>query len=115
MARARKAWPSLDYGEWKDTCRTLHLWTQVVGKVRLAQTPWLNHSWQTPLYVTPRGLTTGSISHGDRAFDLEFDFLEHVLRARTDAAQATLPLAPTSVAGFYARTMEMLDELEVPV
>src|SRR5437773_1392792 len=69
-------WPALSYAEWAQTYRTLHLWTQIVGKVRLSQTPWLNHSWQTPLYVTPRGLTTGAIFVGERVLDLEFDFID---------------------------------------
>jgi hypothetical protein len=110
-----EAWPALPYAEWEETCRTLHLWTQIVGKVRLAQTPWLNHSWQSPLYVTPRGLTTGAISHGRRALDLEFDFIDQVLRVRTDEEVATLPLEPVSVAEFHARVLETLKGLGVPV
>ena len=75
------AWPELPYAAWKDTYATLHLWTQIVGKIRLAQTPWLNHSWHVVLYVTPRGLTTSPIPYGNRTFELEFDFLDHKLRA----------------------------------
>jgi len=101
-------WPALAYADWVDTYRTLHLWTQVVGKVRLSLTPWQNHSWQTPLYVTPRGLSTGTVFHGRRAFDLEFDFADQVLRLRTDYAAATVPLTPMSVADFHARVMEAL-------
>jgi hypothetical protein len=89
-----EAWPPLPYAEWKDTCRTLHLWSQVVGKVRLTQTPWLNHSWQVPLYVSPRGLTTGLIPHGARALELEFDFIDETLRITTDGPVMEIPLAP---------------------
>ena len=114
-ARDDEAWPALPYGEWKDTCRTLHLWSQVVGKVRLAQTPWLNHSWQTPLYVAPRGLTTGVIPHGRRALELEFDFIDQVLRIETDGPVTSLPLEPMSVADFYGRVMAALEALGTPV
>src|SRR5271163_395855 len=72
-------WPSLYYAAWRDTRDTLHLWTQVVGKIRLGLTPWLNHSWHVPLYVTSRGLTTSPIAHGSENFEIEFDFLEQVL------------------------------------
>ena len=109
------AWPALPYAEWADTYRTLHLWTQMVGKVRLAQTPWLNHSWQTPLYLTPRGLTTGLIPHDERDFDLEFDFVDEVLRLRTDEVDAVLPLAPMPVSVFFHQVMGMLAEADVPV
>ncbi len=115
MASANEVWPSLVYGEWKDTCRTLHLMTQIVGKVRLAQTPWLNHSWQTPLYVTARGLTTGPIPHGRRAFDLEFDFADQGLHIRTAGPVASLPLAPTSISDFHAALLRTLEELGVQV
>ena len=74
-------WPELPLSAWKDTYATLHLWTQIVGKIRLAQTPWLNHSWHVVLYVSARGLTTSAIPYGDRSFQLDFDFLDHVLRA----------------------------------
>ena len=73
-------WPELSYPAGRETFATLHLWTQVIGKIRLAQTPWLNHSWHVPLYVTARGLTTSVIPHGARFFELEFDFNRHVLR-----------------------------------
>ena len=76
-------WPPLPYDAWKDTCSHLHLMTQIVGKVRLAQTPWVNHSWHVTLYVTPRGLTTGPIPHGNRIFDIDFDFIAHELHIRT--------------------------------
>jgi len=108
-------WPALPYGEWSGTCATLLLWSQIVGKVRLAQTPWLNHSWQVPLYLTPRGLTTGVIPHGARALDLEFDFVDQLLRLRTDGPSADLPLAPMPVADFYAQVMAALRALGTPV
>jgi Family of unknown function (DUF5996) len=72
-------WPSLDLDAWKDTCATLHLWTQIVGKVRLAQSPWVNHSWHVTLYVTARGLTTSPIPYGTRTFQIDFDFISHRL------------------------------------
>jgi len=110
-----ETWPALPYGEWRDTCRTLHLWTQVVGKVRLAQSPWLNHSWQTPLYVTARGLTTGPIPAGERTLDIEFDFIDQALRLRTDGPATALRLEPMSVAEFHGRVMEALAALRTPV
>jgi hypothetical protein len=110
-----QAWPALPYAEWADTGRTLHLWSQIVGKVRLSQTPWLNHSWQTPLYLSPRGLTTGLISHGARAFDMEFDFIDGVLRIRADGPGADVPLRPMPVADFYAQVMAALESLDLPV
>src|SRR5262249_59641739 len=76
-------WPPLPFADWRDTLATLHLWTQVVGKVRLGQSPWTNHSWHVTLYVTPPGLTTLAIPHGPPAFSLEFDFLDHPPIART--------------------------------
>jgi len=110
------AWPELPYPAWKDTCTTLHLWTQVVGKVRLARTPWLNHSWHVPLYVTARGLTTSPIPHGDRSFAIDFDFIDHVLViAATDGARRQLSLEPCSVADFYAALMLALEEMSLPV
>ena len=76
-------WPALDYHEWQDTQATLHLWTQIVGKIRLVQTPWVNHSWHVALYVTTRGLTTSPIPYGSRTFEIEFDFVGHQLRITT--------------------------------
>jgi len=108
-------WPALSYADWKDTCRTLHLWSQIVGKVRLAQTPWLNHGWHTALYVTPRGLTTGPVPHANGDFDMELDFVDGMLRTRTEGAAATVPLAPMPVADFFARTMAALESLKRPV
>jgi hypothetical protein len=110
------AWPDLPYLAWKDTCATLHLWTQIVGKVRLARTPWLNHSWHVPLYLTARGLTTSPIAHGDRSFSIDFDFIDHTLViAATDGSRKQINLEPRAVADFYAEVMTALDELSLPV
>src|SRR5215475_9244622 len=81
--RAKSAWPELSYTAWKDTYATLHLWTQIVGKIRLAQTPWLNHSWHVTFYVSARGLTTGAMPLDGRDLEIEFDFIDHVLWLRT--------------------------------
>jgi hypothetical protein len=109
-------WPELPLAAWADTCATLHLYTQIVGKVRLTQTPWINHSWSVTLYVTPRGLTTSSIPHGARSFDIDFDFVDHQLVVHTsDGTTGGFSLKPMSVASFHTRLMEVLDALELPV
>jgi hypothetical protein len=109
-------WPSLPLEEWKDTCATLHMWTQVVGKVRLAQTPLVNHWWNVPLYVSARGLTTTAMPYGDTFFEMEFDFVDHKLVTKcSDGATATIDLRPKSVAAFYAETMDMLRQLGLEV
>jgi hypothetical protein len=109
-------WPPLPYDAWKDTCSHLHLMTQIVGKVRLAQTPWVNHSWHVALYVTARGLTTGAIPHGDRIFDIAFDFIAHELHIRTsNGGERVLKLQPQSVASFHKCVMDALRDLNVPV
>jgi hypothetical protein len=109
-------WPSLPYLEWKDTCATLHMWTQVVGKIRLVQTPWVNHSWHTTLYVTSRGLTTSPIPHGARTFQINFDFIDHKLLIQTSAGGVkTMSLAPRSVADFYEELFAKLAELNLKV
>jgi hypothetical protein len=109
-------WPDLPYEAWKETCATLHLWTQVVGKVRLARTPWLNHSWHVPLYVTARGLATSPIPYGHRAFEIAFDFIDHVLDVRTsDGARRLMALQPRSVADFHGEVMATLSGLGMPV
>ena len=112
---SQQAWPALAYGEYQQTGRTLHLITQIVGKVRLAQTPWLNHSWQTPLYVTPRGLTTGTIPHGARAFDVELDLIDAVLRVRSDGPIAAVPLRSVPIAEVYRQVMQALEAVGTPV
>ena len=109
-------WPELPYGAWKDTCETLQLWTQVIGKVRLALTPWLNHSWHVTLHVTTRGLGTPPIVYQGRAFTIEFDFIDHVLWLRTsDGHFRQLMLKPMTVAEFYADVMVALREIGIDV
>ncbi len=109
-------WPELPYAAWKDTCATLLLWTQIVGKIRLALTPWLNHSWHVTLRVTARGLRTPLIVQDGRDFDIEFDFIDHVLwLRRSDGQSRRLALKPISVAEFYADLMEALSELGITV
>ncbi len=109
-------WPALPYTSWRDTCETLQLWTQIVGKVRLARTPWLNHSWHVTLYVTARGLTTSAVPDGARSFQIDFDFIDHVLViATSDGARREVPLRPQTVADFYAAVMAALHELGVDV
>jgi hypothetical protein len=112
---ARIPWPELPTAVWRETYATLHLWTQIVGKIRLVRSPWLNHSWHVALYVTPRGLTTSPIPDGTRTFQIEFDFIDHLLRISTsDGAQRQFALAGQSVASFYAAVMSALVELEIP-
>ena len=101
-------WPSLPLKQWKDTCATLHMWTQIVGKIRAEFTPLLNHWWNVPLYVNARGLTTSLIPYGDRPFEISFDFLAHELVLQvSDGARAALPLSPMSVADFFQKVMDM--------
>ena len=107
-------WPELPYGAWQETCATLHLWTQIVGKVRLAHTPWLNHSWHVPLYVTARGLTTSPIPYGSRSFEILFDFNAHVLDVDvSDGSSRRIALQPRTVADFHAALLEALTELDL--
>ena len=109
-------WPELPLAAWRDSYETLHLWTQVVGKIRLKRTPWLNHSWHVALYVTARGLTTSPIPDGTRSFQIDFDFIDHVLRiAASDGAQRQFALSGQSVASFYATIMAALAELGIDV
>lgn len=109
-------WPDLELGTWEDTYITLHMWTQIVGKVRLVQTPWINHSWHVPLYLTARGLTTGPIPHGDRVFQIDFDFFDHQLKLSTSEGDIkTLDLYPRSVADFYQAVMAALNDLNLAV
>jgi hypothetical protein len=109
-------WPELPTAAWRETYETLHLWTQIIGKIRLAREPWLNHSWHVVLYVTPRGLTTSPIPDGTRTFQVELDFLDHALRISTsDGAQRQFPLAGHSVASFYAAIMAELAQLGIHV
>ena len=116
MAKHSDAWPELPLEAWTDTLATLHMWTQIVGKVRLTQSPWVNHSWHVTMYVTSRGLTTSPIPHGTRTFEMEFDFIAHQLTIRTGEGQShDIPLEPQSVATFYARLMAALDALDLHV
>jgi hypothetical protein len=116
VASLSASWPELPYAAWRDTCETLQLWTQIVGKIRLARTPWLNHSWHVALYVTARGLTTSPIPDGARSFQIDFDFIDHVLRIETsDGRQRLVPLVPQSVASFYAAVMAALAGLGIDI
>jgi len=109
-------WPALAYDAWKDTYATLHMWTQVVGKVALAQAPPLNHSWAVALQVTARGLSTRTLPHRDRLFTIQFDFIDHQLVIRaSDGETRTLALRPQTVADFYREVMSTLDEMGLPV
>lgn len=107
-------WPSLPLDQWSDTYQTLHLWTQIVGKTRLSQAPMENHWWNTTLYVTSRGLGTSSMPDGNRTFDIDFDFIDHLLIVRTsDGETAKLPLVAQSVSDFFDKYMRLLDSLEI--
>jgi hypothetical protein len=109
-------WPALPQAEWAESCATLQLWTQIVGKVRLALTPAINHCWNVPLYPTIRGLTTTPMPHGQRFLQIDFDFIGHVLVLQTsDGKRATIDLKPMTVATFYQEVMAALDSLETPV
>lgn len=107
-------WPELTLAEWEDTRDTVHMWTQVVGKIRLALEPMVNHWWQVPLYVSARGLTTSLMHVGTRGLEVEFDFVEHALELRvSDGRARQIPLVPQSVAAFYAEVMAALAALDV--
>lgn len=114
MSTTEALWPELDYRNWRDTAVTLQLWTQIVGKVRLSLTPWLNHSWQVPLYVTSRGLGTLPVPAGREILEMEFDFIAHRLWIRTSVgAERFLLLTRQSVAEFYRQLMSQLHELGI--
>ncbi|MGH9446710.1 MAG: DUF5996 family protein [Terriglobia bacterium] len=109
-------WPSLPLAAWGETCATLHMWTQIVGKLRLAQSPWVNHSWHVTLYVTVRGLTTSPIPYGPRTFQVDFDFIDHrAIVQSSDGGIGIVALQPQSVATFYARLMEEMGKLGLHV
>ncbi|HUQ34025.1 MAG TPA: DUF5996 family protein [Pyrinomonadaceae bacterium] len=115
-AATAETWPSLPLEEWKDTYATLHMWTQIVGKIRLMQSPRINHFWQVPLYVTACGLTTTPIPHGARSFELEFDFINHHLLISTnDGIRETIKLKSRSVADFYKELMTLLSSMKLEV
>jgi hypothetical protein len=106
----------LSIARWKETCATVHMWTQIVGKIRTVQMPWINHSWHTTLYVTPRGLTTLAMPHEQRSFQIDFDFVAHRLYvSSSEGPPKTIELSPMSVAQFYARVMSALDEMGLAV
>jgi hypothetical protein len=111
-----EVWPALPQVAWSDTCATLQLWMQMVGKVRMELTPAINHSWNVTLYPTVLGLTTGIMAHGTRTLQIEFDFIEHLLVVETsEGTSRTIPLKPLTVAAFYERLMAALDDLGTPV
>lgn len=109
-------WPSLPLQEWEPTRATLHMWTQIVGKIRMTQTPLVNHWWNVPLYISARGLTTTAMPYGPTYFEMEFDFIDHNLAIKcSDGALRTVKLSPKSVADFYQETMAALDDLGLVV
>jgi hypothetical protein len=112
----QQAWPTLPLEAWSDTCATLHMWTQIVGKIRLTQSPWINHSWHVTLYVTSTGLTTSPIPYGLRTFQIDFDFIHHQLAIQaSDGGAAAFPLEAQSVAAFYSRLMDELAKLDLHI
>jgi Family of unknown function (DUF5996) len=111
-----EAWPALPLEAWKETYATLHMWTQIVGKVRLTQSPWVNHSWHVTLYVTSRGLTTSPIPYGNRTFQIDFDFIDHQLVVQSsDGLSGGFQLHPQSVSKFYVGLMAELGKLNMHV
>ncbi|HVV47500.1 MAG TPA: DUF5996 family protein [Bryobacteraceae bacterium] len=111
-----QTWPDLPLEAWADTCATLHVWTQIAGKIRMTLSPPVNHSWHVPLYVTARGLTTSPIPHGSRTFQIDFDFIVHRLSIPvSDGSTGGFPLEPQTVAAFYRRLMSELQRLNLPV
>jgi hypothetical protein len=115
-AKPAEFWPALPFTEWKETAETLHMWSQIVGKIRLTLTPWTNHSWHVTLYLVARGLTTSPIPHGFHTFEIAFDFIDHELRIdKSDGQRRVLKLQPQSVADFYRATMRALTELDLAV
>ena len=109
-------WPALPLKEWANTRATLHMWTQIVGKIRLAQSPVINHWWEVPLYVTARGLTTSPIPYGSEIFEMQFDFIDHKLQIQTsNGVGAEIALRPRSVADFYGDVMGTLEDLNIKV
>lgn len=110
------SWPELSYPAWRDTAATLQLWTQIVGKIRLSLSPWLNHGWQVPLYVTARGLGTSPIPAGREILEIEFDFISDLLHVRTSGGEEReLPLQPQSVADFHSRLLLILEDIGIEV
>jgi hypothetical protein len=115
-SHSNAAWPALPQAAWSDTCATLQLWMQIVGKIRLELTPPINQCWNVTLYPTARGLTTSAMPYGDQMLQIDFDFIEHVLRLETSLGKrVSLPLVPMTVAEFYRQVMAALETLEIPV
>jgi hypothetical protein len=115
-ANTAETWPSLPLDAWKETYATLHMWSQVVGKIRMTQMPWINHSWHVTLYVTARGLTTSPIPYGTKLFQIDFDFIDHRLVIQThEGPRRTVELRPRSVADFYLEVMGTLKQLGLEV
>jgi Family of unknown function (DUF5996) len=111
-----EVWPNLPLDAWSDTFATFHMWTQIVGKIRLAQSPWINHSWHLTLYVTATGLSTSPIPYGTRIFQIDFDLINHQLTVHSnDGRTRDLPLEPQSVAAFYARLMDSMGDMDLHV
>ena len=116
MNNRASAWPELPYAEWANSCATLQLWTQIVGKIRLAKSPWLNHGWHVTLYVSPRGLTTSPIADQSQTFQIDFDFIGHRLRIQSSSGKDTgFALEAMTVADFYDKTVAALNELDIDV
>src|SRR5688572_18604823 len=116
MNERNHQWPSLPLEEWSDTCATLHMWTQIVGKIRMARSPWVNHSWGVTLYVTSRGLTTSPIPYEQHMFEIDFDFIGHeLIMVASDGGTGRIPLQAQSVANFYRRLKAEMDRLGLSV
>lgn len=112
VSRPSAEWPELDFAAWNETYASLHMWSQIVGKIRLACAPWVNHSWHVPLYVSVRGLTTSAIPYGTRLLQIDFDLIAHRLLIQTsDGAERSMALRPRTVADFYAELMATLEAL----
>jgi hypothetical protein len=109
-------WPSIEFNAWKDTLATLHLWVQIIGKIRLRSMPWLNHSWHVTLYVTPKGLSTGSMPYTSGIFEIEFDFQHHMLTITTsEGAEQEIKLYPRTVADFYTELFDKLKQAGIDI
>ena len=113
MTNLEQDWPALPLDQWEATYRTLHLWTQIVGKIRLVLAPLQNHFWNVALYVSARGLTTSPIPYRGRTFELEFNFVNHRLELRTSDSERAMALAPKSVAAFYRQLFSLLHEVGI--
>lgn len=111
---SERRWPELAFADWRESRQTLHRWLQIVGKVRLSKSPWMNHGWQTPLYLTARGLTTSLVHDGARSFSIDFDFVDHALEVvESHGGKMRMPLLPESVASFYTRFFSCLGKLGI--